>query len=471
MDAQKEPIFCPNCGTKLNKKEGFCPNCGFNLTEYFEKQTNKTNEKVAVPQNDQIMTATHKKRVPKWIKILIGIIIVLMAGGYWFGNNYYGKSQQLNRMISSIKHDKNVGSYFYSNDPSLKITNNKMEPFVNMMKNKERLSNFENGLRTSGSAENGFTLKQHGKFWLLFPKYQVLVTSVYANISTNHAGVDMFVNDSKVFTSTSSKQSKKIGPLVPGTYDLKAAGTVGSHKITNENSHDIVYSDQSYDLSLKTVSFNVVGYPESDIYINGKKAGHMGTSGKYKFDEYPWSDGMKVQLRYSLKGSTITSKETPISEDEDGEDVTTEFPDMITKDDADQEISNIFSDVDSISSSGDKSDDLSDYFVNGDSNDDYDQLTEMAKGYYKDDDINSVSYDTKVINVKPSGHDKSDVTYQVKYTFDNSDDDSDDAGEHIQVFEYVATFNKVAAEDDSDNSGFKISSITPGVKVSDRHED
>lgn len=478
MDSKQ---FCPNCGAKVKDDAAFCGECGFDLEKYFAKSQSKESvqTKENVQEENKFVNKKNnlkdkKKGTTKWITIVCAFLVVLLAGCYWAGTQYYAKERQISRIVSSIKRDKNASQYFYSNDSNLKISNKSLEPFITEMnKNRQKLAMFKQYLSNGKSWNQNFKLERNGKYFFLFPRYSVLTKGVYASISTNHAGVNIFINGQKITTTTSDATAKKIGPLVAGQYDLKAKGTVGGHKIVNENKYNITGLDPEYDLSLKTVSFDVSGYSGSKVYVNDKEVGKIGESGQYALKDFPWSEGMKVQLRYPLKGGEVTSKETPVSEG-NGTTVEPIFTDLLTKEGAESDLTNLFGAVNQLSSSDDSSGNLEDYFENGKSNSDYQELRSMAKGYYKDDNIDSVSYDTKVISLEPGGHSTTNVTYQVKYTFENSS--SDDAGEHIQVFQYTAKFKRVNAGKpiEADEGGGIVDhviSISPGVKISDKHED
>lgn len=481
---ENKRLFCPNCGNPVDTSTHFCGKCGFDIQSYLENQhdvpytQNQNSESEPAPQAKQSSNepVKPKKPFPKWASILILVLVLLLGGGYFFGKNYYQPNKQLDRAVAAIKNDKDLPKHFATTDPNLKLTNKNLDPISQQMgKDKQKLSSFKSQLYNNGETSDGnFRFKQNGNAWLIFPKYSVFVKAAYPTISTNHSGISLYVNKDKVKTTTSSNQTVKVGPLVPGLYQLKSNGTVSGHNMTNDGSFTINGSSDNFDLSLKTISFDVKSYPETQIYLNGKYKARIGAGGTYSFKEIPWSSIMKMQLRYKTKGGEISSEKVPITEDDSDTTVTAAFPGILSMEDSDSLISGMFYTVDSLTSSmsdddsdSDDEDYLAKCFDGGSTNNQYKQLVDMAHGYAKDDNIDSVSYDTKVTRVVPSGLDKTDVTYQVKYDFDNDDD----SGDHIQVFEYTATIMKKGSGDSVDNDSYKISTISSGTKISDKHED
>ncbi|OEZ35131.1 hypothetical protein A6B36_08310 [Lactiplantibacillus plantarum] len=135
------------------------------------------------------------------------------------------------------------------------------------------------------------------------------------------------------------------------------------------------------------------------------------------------------------------------------------FAGVMSKDTASDYLNGIFTAVSSYTSTGDLSDasdyddrTLDDYFVNGTDNTDYKELVQMAKGYYDNDDVLDVTYEPTVLSTVPATKQQSQITYDVKYDFTNSED------ERIQVFRYTATVEKTGGH-------YKIVKITPAQKI------
>ncbi|MCG0773175.1 hypothetical protein IMAU10062_02348 [Lactiplantibacillus plantarum] len=251
------------------------------------------------------------------------------------------------------------------------------------------------------------------------------------------------VNGKHVATSNKATYEHKIGPYVPGSYTLTAKGTVSGHQITNKGTYYLRANGQTYDLDLRTISFTVNGTPNTTVYINGENEGTINSSGTLTLNDIPWSNRMMLTGKYKAGSQTLTAKQTNVS-DAEGQDVDLKFAGVMSKDTASDYLNGIFTAVSSYTSTGDLSDasdyddrTLDDYFVNGTDNTDYKELVQMAKGYYDNDDVLDVTYEPTVLSTVPAAKQQSQITYDVKYDFTNSED------ERIQVFRYTATVEKI----------------------------
>jgi len=241
---------------------------------------------------------------------------------------------------------------------------------------------------------------------------------------------------------------------------LTAKGTVGQHQITNKGTYYLRSTGESYELDLRTISLTVVGTPKTVIYVNGEKQGTIHSDGTLALNNLPWSNKMMMTGKYEVGNQLVTSKQTNLSNDE-GEDVAVNFAGVMSKDSATDYITSIFDAIGRYTNTGDLSDasdyndrTLDDYFINGTDNADYQELVKMAKGYYDNDDIMSVNYEPTVISTIPAANDKSEITYDVKYDFTNTEE------ERIQVFRYTATVEKSGGH-------YKISKISAAQKIRD----
>lgn len=502
--------FCPNCGAKLEPGAIFCGKCGFDVRDFFNKQaeekadqpvdtpvaaaddstnpkkdpfsnqsdpvqqpvssTNQSNNIAANTVHETPKRPTNKKKYSWKVYAAIAVVVLLIIG-YVGGKTYYSPENQLNRTMTGIQKGKQ-GIYkdFESTTTKLTITDKSLKPLTKYLKaNPNKATTMKSELSAgnyTGTAMSQFTYVQDGKVLLFFPKYKIKVTPVYATLKTNHSGIKLYLDGKQVGTSTSSYYTKSIGPLVPGTYNLKSTGTVSGNAMKNDNDNDILTnSSYPYDLSLQTVSFDVTSYANAVAYINGKKVGTLDDTGRLSITDKPWTSGMKLNLKYKTgDGQTITSNTKTISSYDDGEEVSVGFPGVISHSNAESLFNEVFQYVDNISSTGDN-DNASEFaalFVNGTGNSDYSELVKMAKGYKNDSGIESVSYEASKLHVVPEKKNLAQVSYNVKYTFyDNSDSGS---GEHTQVYSYVAHVAK-------SGSSYKITSIDPSKLVSDESSD
>ncbi|MFD1421700.1 zinc ribbon domain-containing protein [Lactiplantibacillus songbeiensis] len=477
-DQGGERRFCPNCGQAVTASDEFCGNCGYNLLQAAASQettatstsssqsqsTATTTQSTATQPTEATRTANVNKQptLPKWAWITIIVIVVLIGGAYLFGRNYYSRANQLDRDISALKTGKKgLAQQFTTSDPSLKLTDKTLQPLVNRFKsNRQSLATFQSQLRTGSMTTDGlFEYTVTGKKWLLFDKYQIKVKPLYAKLTTNRSGVQLKINGKSVGSSNSNYYEHKFGPYVPGNYQLLASGTVNGQLLQNKSTVYLHQNNQRYDLSLKTISFTVTGTPKTTVYLNGKSQGQIGSDGTLAIKETAWSSNLELTGKYKVGGSTVTSKTRKISQSDADGSVSLTFPGVMSKSTASDYLTGLFTAISNYTDSGDLGDasddddkNLDSYFVDGTANSDYQGFMTMAKGYYKNDGVLSVDYSPSVLSVAPATKQQSQLTYDVKYDFENSKD------ERIQVFRYTATL-------EPSGDSYKIVKITPAQKI------
>lgn len=472
-DDRQARQFCPNCGQPVNPGAAFCGHCGAQLSATTEPQsTAATDSSSSASQGTAQATTTvgqrqtqtpQRRRMPKWLVALLAVLVVALVAAYLVGRNYFAPAKQLERDITAIQsHQKGVAKQFTSSDPSLKITSKTINPLLTHFdNNKQALARFRSQLKSQKFTNDGlFEFKKTGKQWLLFDQYKIQVKPVYASLTTNHDDVQLKVNGKRVATSNSDDYSFKAGPLVPGDYQLSAVGTVSDTELKNTNTYYLNGKQSSYDLSLRTISFNVVGTPGTNVYLNNKSFGTIGDDGNLAIEDAAWSSDLELVGKYPVKKTMVKSQPVKITEDDADTDVNLTFDGVMSEDDAGTYLDDMFSAISDYTSSGEIADatdsdgkDLDEYFANGTANKDYQEFITMAKGYYKNEDVLNVMYTPSVVSIAPGEDNQCELTYDVKYEFVNSED------ERTQIFRYTATVKK-----SGDN--YQIVSISPAEKIS-----
>lgn len=177
-------MYCPNCGTKNEPGSKFCSNCG-TLLDFKNEKIEQPNQAVEQPKNriansqeqpaetvepkteepnesvetSEVPVVQPKKRSKTWIWILVGIVLVTAAGG-WF---YYQHSQSQSQGITNSPINKKVNSKFSSSSnvskPALAFPKDKVNDDI-----KSALSGVkgDNSVYVSPTSSNDEVVKNNG---------------------------------------------------------------------------------------------------------------------------------------------------------------------------------------------------------------------------------------------------------------------------------------------------------------------
>lgn len=470
--------FCPNCGQPVSATDTFCANCGYNLQQ---NQNEVTPADQVHQRRQQAAPQQRISRAPRqpWSKNKkriwwgAGVVVVALVGFFAWGGQYYSRAATLNRTINDIKSGKHLTDDFSSASSDLTLSKEKLLPVNRYYSDHARaLSKLKADLTASGrSADGNFVYEKRGHHLLFFPKYQISVSPVYPTVTTNHTGNVITLDNQKIATATSDEFTKKLSAMVPGEYHLQSQGKIGGHNLTNSSDYHITKS-QTYDLQLTTISAELDTVPGSSIYLNGKKIGTADSSGTYQIKNEPWTSEMSVYAAYTSSAGKATTSTIKLHKDDDQRTIDLDYKDMMSEDDADDFIANLFKAAEGLAQYGhlsdatdDDGDAMSDFFLNGENNAHYADLKKMAQGYNDNDDLDYIGMDTSVSSVKPGPNGTSEVVFTVEYTFGLTDYDYD----HVQDFQYTATIQPAGNDNTSQN--YELVKYGHAVKTDDRHED
>ncbi|MCC7667217.1 zinc ribbon domain-containing protein [Liquorilactobacillus satsumensis] len=432
--------FCPECGTQVKAGAAFCPNCGHNLTSAAtEKKSESTAEPEDSTQKPLQRSTPVQPRKPlnkRMVGAVVAVVVILVAG-YLGLKNYYQPQKQLERIITTMGNsDKNLAKYVKTSDPTLQneISNKNLKPVQKYFENnRQELAALKSALQTGSTYDNTYSIEQSGNAWLLFPRYKLNIAAAYVTLSTNHAGVVFYQNGKKLATTTSSSDSKKVGPLFPGQYSFKAVGKIAGRKLVNTATTKLTAGSQSLPLKLKIATFTISGTKGATVYLNGKKVGELNSEGKLSFKDYPVSNDLKAYITLPVSGQTVKSKTINVSDRlaEGEHTIAPAFEGMVAKSDAEELLDNVFSGA----QTGTDDSSTAELFVGQESNSSYNDLLKFFASFKTNSKIENYTAEvTKVNSVTPAGKNKATVSYSVKYTFNNSGDAGDST--KVQQFTY-----------------------------------
>lgn len=99
-------------------------------------------------------------------------------------------------------------------------------------------------------------------------------------INTNHPNTTLSLNHKKVgnLSKNSNSYSKKIGPILPGKYQLLVNSKVSGRNLSAASIVN-VWSNKQINMNIATKTFTVASVPNGKVYINDKFAGKLDEKG------------------------------------------------------------------------------------------------------------------------------------------------------------------------------------------------
>ncbi|GAA3639046.1 hypothetical protein GCM10022297_16560 [Lactobacillus hamsteri] len=480
---EKVQIFCPSCGHPLKPKAEFCSNCGYNL------KTKKMPEQPAASTTNNTVNAhqapvrQHKPMTlkNKIILSVVGVLVVAFIAFYAWGSSYYSLNNQVDRITAGLTNpSQDISKYVTADNATMKVNNDTVKPLQNYYKEHQPTVTKLNSNLKQGMGNSTIQLVKNGRYWLLFPKYQLKVKTYQPQIVTNHSDSVVTVNGKNIgkLSSNSDKYYKKLSLVFPGKYHVVVKSKVAGRNLSATSTANI-WGNKTLDMDIATQTFSVKSVPNGVVYINDKKVGTLDSNGETTFKSYPITRNMELYVLYNNDGKNIKSENvTDLASsfgsfegsgyDDDNyysDDASDESSDDVTKTDDGYIVKpkwkGVISTNDAESLLGDvfrNADDNDDEFVDGATNKDYSDLKQQQKSWDDNDNIDSWDTDVDVEAIYPAGDNSCSVVFKVTYTFDNGDSTKK------QVMEFKGG---IIQKDGSDQ---KIKTIGKGKMLSSKDE-
>jgi uncharacterized membrane protein YvbJ len=503
MNETKE--FCPRCGTEVAADDVFCPNCGYNLAAYRDRLAAIANQEAnsGQPQTDQApvnnqqpndygqqvppqapvpprQPAAPRKPMAKATKIKLWaatIIILILAGGYYAGSQYFSEANQLDRATIALAQGdaQTSAGYLTTDDPKLTVNKKTVTPLLKMFKATPSLVTQmkQQALQPAGTNvyPKAFAWVQSGRRLLLFPGYKFKFNAIYPRLTTNLASTKVKIGDRAAVSGKMS--SKEVGPLVPGQYTITTTASVGGRTVKSSTTKTLTYNDLTLNLSFATVNFTADGYPGAEVQINGDNIGQIGKDGTLPVKNYPITGKTaKMTQVFTANGKKLTSRAVDIGDYGNGH-IGVGYPGVISHDDADELLSEAFQKVHDLVRYDDPSDsaqkDAQALFEGGKDNQYYQQLFKQMDGFHKSKDIESWECKTRLEHVYPLAKNQAMVVFTVSWIFEHDTDD-DSNRYHVQAFEYQGQIDKDPQATD-ENNAYVVKSFGSAKKTVDRQTD
>lgn len=450
---------CPNCGKTVPTNVAFCPNCGHGL------------KKVIRP------TASVKRSLSKKQKTGLGVglaVFILLVGSLIVGHHYYSYPQQLSRFAATFKTqdpDK-IAEITTSEDPNYKVSATALKKFVSYYQedtHKKDFASFLNDLKNDPSQLADFSIQEKGKFFGLFPRYQLVIQPVYLTVATDQADMRLALDNKKLATSKGHDYQTTFGPLTPGSYQVEG-NLAGEKAVSTQNLVRYHNSDFETDshltINLHKISFKVTSNIDgAKVLLNGKEVGTI-SNGQAEIKDVVWHQGLDVQLSFTAANDQLKSDSYQIGDneylaDEYNEDsytseINLDFADVQSKADVQNYLDSLYSDVASYTSTysdfgASEKSELAEHFVNGLNNTEEKDFEKFINDIRTSKNKSRVDAEAEVETFSMTGKD----TYTVQYLIYYDTIYLDDTADVNQVFRY----KKAMLHYNEDEDKFQIDNL------------
>lgn len=248
------------------------------------------------------------KRHHKWEFILL--LVIALGAFYTWGKLHYQRDHQINRMVAELQQPKaDITSYIVPSNPDIEVNRKTLEPLQAYFKeNKTVAKRLARDLKAhNGNGQIG--LIRSGRYFLLFPKYQLRVEVYHPQVKSNHLHSQLTVNGKNLGKMDGADNDfyQDLGLVFPGRYHLAVKTKVQGRKLTADSITNI-WSNRTVNMMIKTGTFQIRSVPKGIVYINDHRAKKLDDNGQATFKNYPLAKGMELFIQTSYAGRKIRSE-------------------------------------------------------------------------------------------------------------------------------------------------------------------
>lgn len=221
--------------------------------------------------NEKLKKLTNKQK----IIIIVGIVLLVGFGSFSYVIAKSSKSRVISEFEKTLnsKNPYRIYKYMKSGDPQLEVNEETIKPFVDYLnENPDRKREFVNILRYEDSSRDLLKLKSEEGFLGL--KYYIELSSVNLNINVNLENTKIYLNEKEVYDTKEEDSYFKVGPIFPGTYNLKSIYKNEYGQISESRNISVLLYENNIDVKLKGVKLTIdSNYRDSNVFINGDDSG------------------------------------------------------------------------------------------------------------------------------------------------------------------------------------------------------
>ncbi|SMF92579.1 Uncharacterized membrane protein YvbJ [Paenibacillus uliginis N3/975] len=367
--------FCTECGTSLSEQAQFCKECGASVrpADGEKKSQEALPEDEIDPQRQgcsslagaqsesavavsigttaglsreaEVVAASVRMSRKQKIFILSGVLLLAaLFGGYKVGEYFTSEERLIGRFEKALesKDHKAVAQLLTSKNKDLVIDEKSISGFMNYLGQhpgeQEEIINTlkeQTAAAEAKSAEEAqlidvfgnlglnsiVNLEKSGKV-LFYDNYTLTIDGVYISVETNYAGTVFTVNGQQAAVANTPDYKTKLGPYVPGLYQLEARFNNEFIDLQEAKEVQLLYPKESYSayfgLDGEVVRWDTRFSEQADLkgrlYVNGKKV-EVNPFDNPEFGPVTMDGSMTLAVEADFPWGTMKSAEVPIKDD------------------------------------------------------------------------------------------------------------------------------------------------------------
>ncbi len=242
--------------------------------------------------------------------ILLTIVLIIAICGFYIGSTSTSKSHMINNLQKAItsNNPKAMIKYITIENDAISLTEEKIQPFLDYLNNADgRVSQFISYLKSEKALEEDgmAVIKQINKGFL--KSWKIELKPVYLHLSTKYKDTDFYIQGTSYGKSAEDNFIYKIGPLIPGKYNIKV-------KLSNE------YGDSEAEKSVQLLEGTVAtslsppaeyitllsNFPEAELFINDMDT-NLTIAEIENLGPVPMNSEIKIHGEMSFPWGTIKS--------------------------------------------------------------------------------------------------------------------------------------------------------------------
>lgn len=390
--------------------------------------------------NQPLKTATAKKpakkmkRSNKILLSLVAVIVLLLFGTYKYAENYFSYENQRDRHIEAIKTQdaKIYSDVFVSNHPGFDVTETSIQPLVDYFK--EKPEGYNDILRQLQRPVHSFSdydmiyLRQSGKHYGLFERYQLVVTPVEFYIMTSLEDVVFTYGEIEAHV-TGDYPTLHVGPVSPGMQHVSVKSTIAGTDVERAYSEEVLYLDQGgyipeIFVEFDTFSFTVnTDVDAANIYLNDQLLGEV-TNNEAELGPVLWEEGLVARFETTLDTGEVVEKEIVLDPNTGYYHVQV-FPD-ISSYDINSMLTSMYRSASSLAEeeTDESLEEVASHLLNGQDNELFSTYKNTGERYRNNEDITGVYYQVYLTDYDLVDLTTIDVTYELSVREYGSDGSS-----------------------------------------------